>query len=262
MSTGSSARPPVSGRMPDTPKKSSAAKVVFGIVGGFAALVFLLIVAGAGIGFFLMHRAKQEGLNPELIRKNPSLAVAEMEVIRNPDVQLISSNDSAGIMVVRDRKTGKKTTLKFDPEKKMMVSVEDRGKPSEAPVDSNAAKVEVNDGNTSVKIGGDAGNLPAWLPVYPGAAPQNTASVNENGKQSGTYVFASSDSTEKILSYYSDQLTAANMKLTRAASGSDSGVVTATQDDTGRTIVVTASSKSDGTHVSVTYEEKAGQGQL
>lgn len=261
MSSGSSIRPQTPAGMPPA-RKSSAARVVFGIVGGFAALVFLVIVAGAGLGFFLMHRAKQEGLNPELIRKNPSLATAEMEIIRNPDIQMLSSNDSAGIMVIRDRKTGKRTTLKFDPEKKMMIAVEDHGKPSQTTVDPNAGTVEVNDANSSVKVGGDAGNLPAWLPVYPGAAPQNTASVNENGKQSGTYFFVSQDSAEKVLGYYSDQFTASNMKLTRAASDSDSGVITATQDDNGRKVVVTSSSKSDGTHVSVTYEEKAGQGQL
>ena len=262
MSSGSPVRPQGPGGMPSARRKSSAAKVLFGIVGGLAALIFLVIVAGAGLGFFLMHRAKQEGLNPELIRKNPSLAMAEMEVIKDPDVQMISSNDSAGIMVIRDRKTGKKTTLKFDPEKKMMVSVEDHGKPSQSTVDPNAGAVEVKDANSSVKVGGDAGTLPSWLPVYPGAAPQNTASANENGKQSGTYVLVSQDSPEKILGYYSDQLTAANMKLTRAASDSDSGVITATRDDNGRKVVVTSSSKSDGTHVSVTYEEKVGQGQL
>lgn len=262
LSSGSSVRPQSPGGMPSGPRKSSAVKVIFGIVGGFVGLVFLMIIAGAGLGFFLMHKAKQEGLDPELIRKNRSLAMAEMEVIKNPDVQMISSNDSAGTMVIRDRRTGKKTTLKFDPEKKMMVAVEDRGKASETTVDANAAAVAVNNGNAAVKVGGDAGNFPSWLPVYPGAAPQNTASVSENGKQSGTYVFLSQDSAGKILGYYSDQFTAANMKLTRSASGSDRDVITATQDDNGRTIAVTASSKSDGTHVSVTYEGKAEQGQL
>jgi len=262
LSSGSSVRPQSPGGMPSDHQKSSAAKIIFGIVGGFVGLVFLMIIAGAGLGFFLMHKAKKEGLDPELIRKNRSLAMAEMEVIKNPDVQMISSNDSAGTMVIRDRKTGKKTTLKFDSEKKMMVAVEDHGKPSETMVDANATAVAVTDGNAAVKVGSDASNLPSWLPVYPGAAPQNTASVNENGKQAGTYVFVSQDSAGKVLGYYSDQLTAANMKLTRTASSGDSDAITATQDDNGRTIVITASSKSDGTHVSVTYEEKARQSQL
>lgn len=261
MSSGSSVKPQRPGGMPPSPRKS-AAQVFFGIVGGLVALIFLVIIIGAGLGFFLMQRAKQEGLNPELIRTNRSLAMAEMEVIKDPGVQMISSNDSAGTMVIRDRKTGKKTMLKFDPEKKMMVSLEEHGKPSETTVNPNAGTVEIKDANTSAKISGESGNLPAWLPVYPGATPQNTASVNQNGKQSGTYVFASPDSTEKILGYYSEQLTAANMKLTRSASASESGVITATQDEAGRTITVTASSANDVTHVSVSYEEKAGPGQL
>lgn len=88
-------------------------------------------------------------------------------------------------------------------------------------------------------------------------------SVDEKNKQSGTYIFASKDSPDKILSYYSQQLTSAGMKITTTTSGSDGGVINASQDGGARNVLVTVSSDSEGTHVSVTYSQnKDAKGEL
>jgi hypothetical protein len=259
MSSTPSMSPQTPGGMPPAPPTSSGAKVLLWIIGGFAALVFLVIVAVAGLGFFFMHKAKQAGLDPELMKKNPALAVAKMAVISNPDVQMVSSNDSAGTMVIRDKKTGKVTTLKFDAAKKSMIVIDDQGRQARISADTNAGTLEVQSADGSVKLGGNADKAPGWVPVYPGTTPQNTMSVNEKGKQSGTYVFVSQDSQEKLLSYYTDQLTSGGMKVTRTTTTSDGnsgGIVTGTQDNDSRSVIVTVGTASDGTKVSVTYSDK------
>src|SRR5690348_14608651 len=87
-------------------------------LGWIVAVILLGLVAMAGLGLYWMHKAKEAGLNPELIRKNRDLAAAELAVIRRGDVRVLSTNDAAGIMAVRDKRTGKTILLKFDPVKK------------------------------------------------------------------------------------------------------------------------------------------------
>ena len=255
--------PQVPGGMPPAPPKSSGVKVILWIVGVFVALIIFVIVAMAGLGFFFLHKAKQAGLDPELIRKNPGLAAAKMVVMHNPELQVVSSNDATGTMVVRDKKNGKSTTLKFDAAKKTMVVIDDQGKQASITADTNSGTLVMKGEDGTVKIGANANSAPAWVPVYPGASPQNTMSVDEKGKQSGTYVFASKDSSEKILSFYSEQLTSAGLKLTTTTTGNDGGVISASQDGDARTVLVAVSSDSEGTHVSVTYSQKQeGKGDL
>ncbi|HWG86884.1 MAG TPA: hypothetical protein VN679_03805 [Candidatus Acidoferrales bacterium] len=255
--------PQMPGGMPPAPPKSSGAKVILWIVGVFAALVIFVIVALAGLGFFFMHKAKQAGLDPELIRKNPGLAAAKMVVMNNPQLQVVSSNDNTGTMVVREKKSGKTTTLKFDAAKKTMVVIDDQGKQASITADTDSGTLVMKGDDGTVKIGANANSAPGWVPVYPGVSPQNTMSVEEKGKQSGTYVFASKDSPDKIMSYYSEQLTSAGMKLTTTTAGSDGGVISANQDGDARTVLVTVSSDTEGTHVSVTYgQKKDGKGEL
>jgi hypothetical protein len=257
MSTTPSMSPQAPGGMPPAPPKSSGVKILLWIIGGFAALVLLIIVAVAGLGFYMMHKAKQAGLDPELMKKNPALAVAKMAVTANPDVQMVSSNDSAGTMVVRDKKTGKVTTLRFDSAKKSMVVIDDQGK--QARITANAGTLEVQSADGSMKLGANADKAPSWVPVYPDATPQSTMSMNEKGKQSGTFVFVSKDSPEKVLNYYADQLTSAGMKVTRTTTTSDGnsgGIVTAAKDTDSRTVVVTVSGESDGTKASVTFSDQ------
>jgi hypothetical protein len=245
--------------MPPAPAKSSGAKILLWIIGGFAALVILVIVAVAGLGFYVVHKARQAGMDPELMKKNPALAVAKMAVTANPDVQMISSDDSAGSMVVRDKKTGKVTTLKFDAAKKTMVVIDDQGKEARITADTNAGTLQIQSADSSMKIGGNADKAPPWVPVYPGVTAQSTMSIHEKGKQSGTFVFDSKDSPEKLMSFYADELTSAGMKVTRtttSGNGSSGGMVAGSQDNDARSVVVTVSGESDGTKVSVTYSEK------
>ncbi len=252
-----STTPSMSPQMPPPPKQSGA-KVLAWIFGGMAVLVLLFIVGGAGVGFFMMHRVKQHGVSPELMWKNPALATAKMVVLSNPDVQLVSSNDSAGTMVVRDKKSGKVMTLKFDAANKKMVVINDQGKTVTAALDSNAGTVKVESDEGTVKIGANADKAPSWVPVYPGSAPQNTISVSKEEKQSGTYVCVVKDDPAKVLGYYTDQLSAAGMKLTQTTSGDNAksgGVVSG--EDNGRSVIVTVSADTDGTHINVLYSDKS-----
>ncbi len=79
-------------------------------------------------GYFIMHKAKQAGFDSGLLTTNPAYAAAKMVATMNPDVETVTTDDSSGTITVRDKKSGKTTTLKFDPEKKTMVVIDENGK--------------------------------------------------------------------------------------------------------------------------------------
>jgi hypothetical protein len=118
-STPSSPQTP-GGAAPAAPK-SSGAKILLWVVGIVVGLILICFASCAVIGFYAMHRMKQAGFNSDLMKTNPGLAGAKMAVTMNPDTEIISSDDKAGTIVVRDKKTGKVVTMKFDQQKKTMV---------------------------------------------------------------------------------------------------------------------------------------------
>jgi hypothetical protein len=250
---------PAAAATPAVPaKKSNTFLWILGGCGGFILLCIILVVA---IFYYGMHKAKQAGLDPELMKKNPALATAKMVVFANSDVEMVSSDDDAGTMVVRDKKTGKVTKLKFDMDKKTMVVTDEQGKTASITANTDSGNLEMKGPEGTLKIGANADKAPAWVPVYPGATVQNTMSVNANGTQSGTYIFVTQDASDKVLSSYADALKASGMTASTTSNNTDgkvSGIVSGSDQDHKRTVLVTVSPESDGTHVSVTFEEKKG----
>ena len=94
-------------------------------------------------GYFIMHKAKEAGLDSGLLSKNPFYAAAKMAATVNPDVETVTTDDSNGTITVRDKKTGKTTTLKFDPEKKTMVVIDENGKEATVKVNTDGDKGSV-----------------------------------------------------------------------------------------------------------------------
>lgn len=247
--------PSISSPTREGTRQSARPSIILRLIGWIATLILMAIVAVAGLGFYWLHKAKEAGLNPYLMTKNRALAAAEVAVIRKGEVRLISTNDAAETMLVRDKKTGKTLTLKFDRAKKSMVEMEEHGKQAApvAPVNSGTAEAKEPDG-TAKSV--NPANPPSWVAVYPGASLQNLVSADDNEKLTGSYTFTSTDAADKVLSYYSQQLTSDGMKLTTTASGTGDQIVTGSQENAGRTVQVTVSTISKGTQVGVTYEQK------
>jgi hypothetical protein len=254
--------------------------VLLWILGGCATIVVLGTLAVGGVIWYGVHKAKQAGLDPELIKKNPVLAAAKLSVAANPDTEMVSSDDSSGTIVVRDKKTGKVSTMKVDPDSKTMtvtdengktvtmkldpnnnrlVLTDDKGKTATITADAQAGNVEIKGPDGNFKMGSSADKAPSWVPVYPGASTQNVFSASSNGEQTGTYAFTTKDAPDRILSFYDSQLKSGGFKTsntTNTTNGKVSGMVTGTADNDKRTVLVVVGSEDDGTKVSVTFGTK------
>ena len=88
------------------PQNSSGVKILLWIAGIVVGLILISFASCAALGFYAMHKVKQAGFNADLMKKNPGLAVAKMAVTMSPDTEIVSSDDNAGTIVVRDKKEG------------------------------------------------------------------------------------------------------------------------------------------------------------
>ncbi|MGH9642856.1 MAG: hypothetical protein ACRD3Q_10540 [Terriglobales bacterium] len=243
------------------PQKSSGNKVLLWVIGIIVGLFVLGLGTCGVIGFYAMHKVKQAGFDSELMKKNPGLATAKMAVAMNPDVEVVSSDDRAGSIKVRDKKTGKVTTMKFDPEKKSMVIVDENGQTSTitANGEGSSGTVEVNGPQGTVKIGGNADKAPAWVPQYPGSSPQGTFSSSNANEQSGSFTFTTADPVEKLIAFYGDGLKSGGFtvsNMTTNSEGKAGGMVSGEDKDNKRTVMVMLSTENDGTHANVTFSVK------
>jgi len=274
--------PQVPGSQPVAPASSSntGCKIILWILGILAFLGIVAVIVIALLFHYAAHKLKQTG---DLMTKNPIYATAKLEAQFNPDMEIVSSDDSNGSLVVRNKKTGKVVTMKvdtthntmtvtdengktsimkYDPEKKTLVVSDDKGATSSLKVsgDGSTGTVEMQgaDGST-LKMGTSADSAPSWVPVYPGVTPKNTMSASNKDGQSGTFTFTTSDSGDKVIGYYSDSLKSGGFKASTTTTNQDGkvgGYVTGTDDTNKKTVTVIVGADDKGTEVSVTYNSK------
>jgi hypothetical protein len=273
MSSAPSTTPQPPGGSPPAPpaKTGGGAKVLLWVLGIFAGVVVLFIIAFGIIGFYVAHKINQAA-------KNPVMAAAKIMVAANPDLETVSSDDST--IVVHDRKTGKNSTMKIDPDKKVMIITDGDGKSVTMKLDTASNRLIVTDekGKTatitanqqtgsmeikgtegSLKFGGAADKAPDWVPSYPGSNPQGTVSIDNAAEQGGTFTFVTSDPPDKVMSFYGDALKSAGFKVSNMTSNSDGkvgGFVTGQNDADKRSVTITVGTDNDGTHVAATYAQK------
>jgi hypothetical protein len=237
---------------PQAPKKTS---IWVWILGGIA-IFFCAIMLTCGIGAYMLYRGvKSAGFDSELMKSNPGLAMAKMIAATNPNVEVVSTNDRTGTIVVREKSTGKVMTYKFDPQTKRMVITAD-GKQSSVTIDNNGVSATSSDGS-SVKYGAATGNdVPSWVPLYPGSSPQGTMSSTGPEGSQNTFTFKSKDPSAKIIGYYSDQLKSAGFKIDMTTTTDQGGMVQASDEATKHTITVIVGTSGDETSTAITAIEK------
>jgi hypothetical protein len=242
---------PPQGQVPAAKKTS----IWVWIFGGLAVFLFAIMLTCGVVAYMGMRMIKSAGFDSELMRTNPGLAMAKMVTAMNKDYETVSTDDRKGIIVVREKSTGKTLTMKFDPDTKKMVVITDDGKQASVTVDNNGVTATSADG--TVKFGSAVGNnAPSWVPVYPGSSPQGTMSTTSPEGSQNTFTFKSKDDAGKIIAYYSDQLKAAGFSINMTTNTGQGGMVQATDDGKKRTIIVTVGTSSDGTETGVTSIEK------
>jgi hypothetical protein len=229
---------------PDAPpprRKTSPIVWILVAVIGLACVAGAITLAG---GLFLVHKAREAGVDTDLFRDNPSLAIAKLIAAAHPDTEVVSTDTGSGTVTLRDRKTGKEMTFTFDQIRKGNFRFE---------------ADEDNGRKAVVQLGGDAEKIPAEVPVYPGAKVQATFEVDgDGGGRQGAYEyeFSTQDTPSKVFAWYHRKLQEDGRKLALHNESPDGGMLVAEDDANRRTLRVIVSRDADKTTINVTARVK------
>jgi hypothetical protein len=248
---------------PPTPAKKKMGPLGWVLIGcgGIVVVIFIVILAGT---LFVVHKAKQAGIDPELMKRNPGLASAKLLVAASPDLEVISEDDDRGFLRVHDKKQNKNFILSFEDAKKGKMTLQEEGKEAVtfgASGNGPNGSFEMKSSEGTFKVGGGGPvSLPSWVPPYPNSQPQGTFSSEDAHGKRGAFSFKTGDSVEKVASFYKDALGSSGLKISNSgtfSSGASTGATVAAQDDNKtRELVVTVANEHGETTVGVTWSEK------
>jgi len=253
--------PPQQSFPPPAPqKKSNVLMWVLVGCGTFTLLGIIVVVLG---GFFVWNKAKEAGLDPELMEKHPAVATAKMLVALNPDIELVSVDEEKELITIKDKKTGETITVSLDQAKKGKVTFKKDGQEAviEAKADESSGTLEVKSAEGSAKFGtGSVAQLPDWLPAYPETQPQGSYSAQSKEGASGGFHFTTTDAIAKVIGFYEDGLKRAGMSVTtniiQTNGKATGGIATAEDSNKNRTAYINAAVNDEGTQVTVVFASK------
>ncbi len=241
---------------PPPPKKG------MGPLGWIAIGCGVIVVLGI-IGFGVLGYIGKKFVDKA--QKNPAMFGAEMLVRANPDLELVSKDDSTGTITVKNKKTGETATVNLEDIKNGKLSFKtDKGSMT---IDGNSKdggviKVTDEKGNQSVLaagVGTAPKNLPSFVPNYPGSAAQGTFDANTSDGHSGAFTVSTKDSVTQVMDFYESQLKSSGLKVEKTtynANGKDGGTVSGKSDDGKRQVSVILSTDDKGTAAMVTFADK------
>jgi hypothetical protein len=220
-----------SGQMPPVPKKNRA---LYWVLGGCLGLILIVILVVVGSGLYFVHKV---GFDPALAAKSPAHAAAKVMTTLDPNIEIISIDESTGLIRMRDKKSGRIMRMNVkDGRKSRIISEEGMKEPPGA----NPHRED-------------------WLPLYWGRDSE-AAFTYSLDRKSGSIVFQTVDSAETVALYYEDFFKNAGFTFKRSVvqiAGKGESIVIAAEDAKGkRNAHVTAERSKEFTKVTCQFENK------
>ncbi|MFN0166758.1 MAG: hypothetical protein ACKV22_10035 [Bryobacteraceae bacterium] len=195
--------------------------------------------------------------------KNPAMAAAKLAAALDPNIEVVSTDESNGTITLRDKKDGKTITVNFEDLKKGKIIFEDeKGEVVQLRTQSEGGggSLEIETPEGKARFGAGDAKLPAWLPAYPGTSPKSSFSMRGDKKDAAMVQLTTKDSVDQVAAFYEDALKKAGFKVTRTTLGSDGKSIinlTGSDDAKARTanVTVTPTGNSE-TMVNLMYEAK------
>ena len=249
--------------MSPPPLRRKTSPWVWVLVGLLGLVLCVVLALGAGI-WFVAKKAKSAGFDTAMMKKNPGLAAVKMMTALNPDMEMVSTDDERGIAVIRNKKEGKLYTINLEDAKNGKFVFQEEGKPATTisattnGQSGQSGKVEITSSEGTATFG-SGGKVPSWVPAYPGANAEGTFNASSNEGSMGNFTFKTSDSADKVISFYQDQLKSAGFKITTNVTDSDgkkAGMIAGEDADKKRSVAAIIGSDDSQTVVNLTVNEK------
>ncbi|MEW6209539.1 MAG: hypothetical protein AB1631_14315 [Acidobacteriota bacterium] len=226
------------------PRKSNALMIGLIICG-----VVLFIGAGLAVWFFI-------GRTPS----GPATAAAKLMTSINPNLEVVSIDEGKETITFKEKNTGRVFTISAKDAEAGKITIKgDKGEEvSMEAKDDDGGSINIKSKEGSVTLGsGSAGNLPDWLPAYPGASMQGVYSVKNNETDSAGFTFTTDDTPQQVVDFYESALEDAGMKVTtnnlKQAGQDYSSQVIATDTSEKRSAFINAMTEGGTTKVTMNY---------
>jgi hypothetical protein len=250
--------PNPSAPVPNAPKKGMSGLAI----AGFGCLGLFALVAIASVVLLMKGCAMVKDVANDF-QKNPEKATALLILKANPDIDVVKSDDTAGEITIRDKKTHEETTITYSDIKqgkfKLKNSKGEEVTVDPANKDGNGSVVVKNKEGTTV-LGGDqaATAPPAWVPVYPNVKVKTGGMRSESGsKVNGLFMSETSDPPAKVKEFFDGKLKELGYEVSTSSYTTDKGEVSSlssTKDAEQKKISVVVSIEDGKTALMVQYE--------
>jgi uncharacterized protein YneF (UPF0154 family) len=228
---------------------------------GCGGLVILVLIVVMAAGFFVANKVKDVAADFE---DNPAMATAKMIVKVNPDLEEVATDEEAGTITVRNKKTGEVVTVNFDDIQDGKLSfTTDKGevKVDASQLEENGSMTVTSEDGSVVFAAGkpSAKDLPSWVPVYPGTEPSSRHSMRTETTLSGGFEIATDDALADVLEFYRSELESAGYEIsvnTYTQDATEGGMVNGSDEAEQRSIVVILSREAgENTKAVVSFNE-------
>jgi hypothetical protein len=221
----------------------------------------ILVLGGVAVGGFVWWGANKVKSIAQDYKDNPELATVKMIIAMNPDLELVSSDEAAGTVTIRNNKTSEVATLNMSDVKEGKISFETSEGKTTMDFDQQAGSVEVRGASGEVVAFGTNSNLPDWVPAYPGGTTQGVLSGDDAQQLAGSFAMETGDSVAEVFAFYKEQLENGGYKVTEnrySGTGGEGGIVVGESADGKRTLTFTVAADGGKTKVAGSYVEKKG----
>ncbi len=243
--------------MPQKPQKKGLSPLAWVGIGCLGILVIGGIVATVG-AIFVVGKVKEVASEME---DDPVAATAKLLAAANPDIELVSADKDSRTVTFREVSTGKELTFGYDDIEEGRITFSSDGETAEFAVESagegsGGLTVKTSEGTATFSAGGDASNIPDWIPLFPGVTPKSNFSAEGGGQNTGTFSFSTDSEIDSILSFYDDQAEQAGLETKSRTTTGDGALWVAASSDESRGLTVMISQQGGGLEVVVSFTEK------
>lgn len=234
---------------------STLTKVLIGV--GVVLVLFM-----GGCAACVWYVGSLAGDLAEDFEANPARAAAELAVRMSPELELVSSDDQAGTITIRNSNTGEEATVDFSDIAEGNFGFATDGGEFSVRGDEGRITATAPDGSETAFGRSTLADLEDWVLRYPGADyVGGNVAVDTDGLSGGVFVLLTDDSPAEVLTYYEEALEAAGYAVTRQmteTSNADraSGILLGTLENPSRTFNVVVSRQDSRTHVNTQFQER------
>lgn len=250
-----SAPPPATYPPPGVPAPAKKGLSPLAWVGiGCGGLLLLALVAFAIGTTLLVNKGKELAAEYE---GNPARAAAELVVRVNPDLEMVSTDEEAGTMTIRQISTGKVGTFSYsDLQKGKFSWSSDDGSVSYdlSNAEEEGIAIETAEGRTV--LGGKGSQLPEWVPLPDGVTQSGSLYSSQSGDTvTGAFTYGTDRDPDELVDFYVQALEGAGFEVETnrlEAGGSRHASVSGRRD--GQSVTATVTTEAGTTNLMLHYE--------